>query len=580
MLYTTIMKNYLKLTTTLLMTILFLGCGKELQNDVIVKNTLIDSLMTFCNENGMFNGTILVSENGTITYKNALGMADKDNSAPLTTDTHFYLASVSKQFTTMAVMILKEQGALTYEDKLSDFFPEFPAYAEDITLRHMMNHTSGIPDHYGLNAYKKGLTNDDVFELLVQQEKLDFNPGDRYSYSNGGYVLLSMIVEKVSGMPFHDFMNQHIFDPLQMSHTLVYDKSGPTVKNRAVGFNSMDVKDDYEIFTTGAGGMYSCIDDLFKWDQALYTEKLVSKETLNEAFSPVILNNGETSNYGFGWGLNRSDGKLVVGHSGGMNGFRTFLRRYVDDGTAYVLLTNNGDGVAMGQINQGLDHILKGKEFNLPMIPIANKMKKMIQEEGVTKAIEKIKVILNENSDQVILEEGQLNAIGYELLNSKKIDEALSIFEFNIELNPNASNPYDSYGEGLLIKGDTLNSIKNYKKSVHLNPNNTNGIDVLNGLGLTAEEIMPQIEIPISQLESYTGTYQLDMGLKLTISNEGNRMFIFPSGQSKSEIFPASETRFYSKIVNAQITFNIDEDGSVSSFTLHQNGDNIAKRIE
>lgn len=335
-------------------------------NNVVAK---IDELMQYSYENGMFNGVVLVSQDGKAIYKNALGYADKDNNRKLNKASVFYLASVSKQFTTMAIMILKEQKKLSYNDKLSQYFPEFPEYANNVTINQLMTHTSGIPDHYRLGAYKKGLTNKDVIELLVKQKQLDFQPGEEFSYSNGGYVLLSLIVEKVSGMPFHKFMETNIFKPLGMNNTLVYDESTPTINNRAVGYNQAGELDDYEILTTGAGGMYSTVDDLHLWDQALYTEKLVSKSTLEEAFTPAMLNNGASTNYGFGWGISEKDGKKIVEHSGGLSGYRTFIKRNLDNNSSYILLTNHGDAFNDYGIQNALDNILEGKPYTLPKNP-------------------------------------------------------------------------------------------------------------------------------------------------------------------------------------------------------------------
>jgi CubicO group peptidase (beta-lactamase class C family) len=549
-------------------------------NDQVLTNTKVDSLMTYMHEHGMFNGTILVSENGTITYKNALGLADRETGRELTTDSRFYLASVSKQFTTMGIMILKERGLLSYEDTLDKYFPEFPDYAKDVTIRHMMTHTSGIPDHYGLNAYKKGLTNNDVLELLIKQDKLDFTPGERYSYSNGGYVLLSMIVAKVSGSPFHVFMKENIFDPLGMENTLVYDESAPKVPNRAVGYNGMNALDDYEIFTTGAGGMYSTLDDLFTWDQALYTDQLVSEETLEEAYTAATLNNGESTTYGFGWGVNHDGEKLVVGHSGGMNGYRTYLRRYVNDKNSYMLLSNNGDAINMGAINNGLNAILSGKDFNLPPIPLTNVLLQEMEANGADAAILSAENRLKDEPDRYQADENAINALGYNLMQDD-LDAALAVFKFNINLFPSASNVYDSYGEALLNKGDTALAIENYVKSVKLNPNNTNGIEILTEkLGIPKDQFLTEIDIDTEILDSYTGTYQMNPNFSFEIIREGGRMFIHPTGQQKSEIFPASQVRFYSKIVNAQLTFKTEEDGSVSGLTLHQGGDNWAPKVK
>lgn len=560
--------------------LLFIMCQPTVSSDVVTSNTKVDSLMQHMYKNGMFNGTVLVTENGEITYKNAFGLADREENRELTTTSRFYLASVSKQFTCMGIMILKEKGLLSYDDTLHKYFPEFPDFAKNITIRHMMNHTSGIPDHYRLNAYKKGLTNNDVLEVLLNHGKLDFQPGERYSYSNGGYVLLSMIAAKASGQPFSTFMKEHIFDKLEMNNTLVFDESDPQIENRAKGYNALNSLDDYEIFTTGAGGMYSNVNDLYTWDQALYTEKLVSFETMIEAFSPAELNNGETSPYGFGWGINRDGEKLIVNHSGGMNGYRTFIRRYVDDKKSYILLSNNGDAIEMGGLNNALNSILSGKDFTLPKAPLTNIVQRKINESDVETAIEHAKRLLQEKPDYYNKDENGMNALGYSIID-ENLEGALAIFKFNTELHPDASNVYDSYGEALLKKGDTLAAIENYKKSIVLNPNNANGIDILTKtLGLDASEVIPKISVAEETLQTYVGKYQLNPNFALEVLREGNRLFVLPTGQSKSEVFAASETRFYSKIVNAQITFKVEDNGSVSGLTLHQGGNTWAQKVE
>ncbi len=538
----------------------------------------IDLLMNHCYDYDMFNGTILVSENGNEIYKNALGYSNLETLEPLTPGSVFYLCSVSKQFTTMAIMILKERNMLSYSDKLSKYLPEFPSYAENVTIRNLMTHTSGIPDHYNLNAYKPGLTNKDVIDLLIQQDSLDFKPGEKYSYSNGGYVCLALIVEKVSGIPFHIFMKKNIFEPLGMEHTLVFDASKPNVSNRAIGFNATGGLDDYEILTTGAGGIFSNLEDLFKWDQSLYTEKLVSQSTLEEAFSPFILNNGEESNYGYGWGVNLSNGNKIVAHSGSLNGFRTYIRRDIKNHNSYILLTNKGASVEMGGITNALNNILNGSDFELPKIPISSILNKLLLTQEINEVIIKGNEMIASESQKYVVDEMGINNLGYQLLRENNIESALEIFNFNKKHNPSSWNAYDSMGEALLTKGDTTNAILNYKKSIEFNPNNLNGISKLSELGENIDS--KNINISIETLDSYIGEYQLTPNFILTISREGEKMFIYPTGQSKSEIFPATENRFYSKIVDAQITFNKDDMGKIDSLTLYQGGETLAKKIK
>lgn len=538
----------------------------------------IDSLMNYSYENGVFNGTVLVSQNNEIIYRNSFGYADFDKNILLTPETAFYLASVSKQFTTMAVMLLKERGKLSYEDKLSDYFPDFPAYADTVTIRHMMTHTSGIPDHYGLNAYKAGLNNDDVYELLIQQEKLDFEPGSKYSYSNGGYVLLSMVVEKVTGEPFHEFMKANIFTPLKMTNSLVYDQSEPEIPNRAVGYNQYGKLDDYKIFTTGAGGIYSNVDDLFQWDQSLKNNQLVSKETLREAYQPYLLLSGDTSYYGFGWGVNPRTNS--VGHSGGLSGYRTYLRRYPDQGDAFILLTNNGDAVALTDIRDGLHLILSKEDFELPEVPLSNRLSLFIENEGVDRAIEMVEELQSQNIDDFIYDEPGINALGHSFLQKGDVANAGKLFKLNIDNRPNSGNAYDSYAEALLADKDTLQAIENYTKSVKMNPNNQNGISVLESLGVNTTEILPNIKLSAEQLDVFVGFYELNTDFILQIIREGIQLYVHPPGQNRIELFATTKSKFYIKIADIQITFNRSDSGTIESLTLHQNGDNEAKKIE
>jgi CubicO group peptidase (beta-lactamase class C family) len=577
---TKFMKN-----TLVVFIMLFLGTSSILSQSSTITDTMteaskIDKLMQYSYENGIFNGAILVSQNGKTIYKNALGYADKDNDRKLNESSVFYLASVSKQFTTMAIMILKEQKKLSYDDKLSKYFPEFPDYANAVTIKHLMNHTSGIADHFGLGIYKKGLTNSDVVEVLVKQKELDFPPGDKFSYSNGGYVLLSLIVEKVSSMPFHEFMETNIFKPLGMNNTLVYDESAPKIENRAVGYNQAGALDDNEIFTTGDGGMYSTLVDLHLWDQALYSEKLISKATLEEAFTSATLNNGESTNYGYGWGVSEKDGRKVVQHSGRLSGYRTFLKRNIYNNSGYIILTNHGDASNNSAIMRALDEILEGESYKLPKVPITNKMGELLISNDVPAAMKKIRALLDSEPDKFEADENAINGLGYTYLRDKDFEKALAVFKLNVDYNTSSSNAYDSFAEAQLASGDTLQSIKNYKKSLELNRNNTNAFDVLKSIGVDADSLVSKVLVPEELLQQYEGEYQLAPDFILTIIKEGDRLFIHPTGQSKSEVFSSSQNRFFSKIVDVQITFNKNETNNITSLTLHQNGNHDAQKIK
>ena len=453
------------------------------------KTAKIEQLIDYCYNNGIFNGTILVAEHGKVIYNKAKGFANFETKERLNTDSPFYLASVTKQFTAMAIMMLYEQGKLNYNDQLTKYFPEFPDYAQKVTIRNMLNHTSGIADHFELGLYKPGLTNKEVFDALVQRKALDFEPNSRYSYSNGNYVLLSLIVEKISGQPFSLFMKNHIFDPLNMDHTLVYDESKPEIPNRAIGYDMLGNVADYDILTTGAGGIYSTTEDLFKWDQALYTDQLVSQKTLEEAFTPARLADGTSTGYGFGWGITETTTDKIISHGGGLGGFRTYIERQPKHKNTIIILSNIGDATPVSDISREIRNILNDQEMQYPKIPISLKIYNIIKESGIDMAIEKYGILRTNELSRYDFSEEQLNQLGYYFLHRDMMDKAIAIFKLNVKEFPNSSNVFDSLGEAYLkIKNYELAS-ENYEKSLALDPQNNNAVEMLNKIA--REKVRP-----------------------------------------------------------------------------------------
>lgn len=297
----------------------------------------LDSLMKAKHEAGEFNGTILVALGGKIKYRKAFGVAEKDRN--LKADTPFYLGSLTKSFTGMGVMMLAEKKKLGYDDKIVDYFSELPEFMGEITVRHLLNHTSGIPDYYAMGKYVDSMTNDMVMEVILDLKSLEFPPGEKYSYSNTGYVLLSMLIERVAKESYRKFLKWKIFDPLGMEYSEIFDGTQPKMSRRARGHSQSGERNDYQARTTGAGGVYSQIDDLFLWDQALYDDDLIKAENLEQAFTTARLTSGELSYYGFGWVLEAKNPK-VVQHSGSLAGFRSFFYRDTENKNTIILLSN------------------------------------------------------------------------------------------------------------------------------------------------------------------------------------------------------------------------------------------------
>jgi CubicO group peptidase (beta-lactamase class C family) len=315
----------------------------------------------------------MLVQNGRIEYRRVFGFADLGARTPITPDTQFLLASLTKQFTAMAIMILAERHKLQFDDTLAKFCPEFPAYARTITIRNLLNHTAGLTEYEELLVGKvdydsyfqssKSLpaahefTAAEALQALSRQEKLRFPPGDKFEYSNSGYVLLGQIIERLTGERYAEFLKETIFDPLGMHDTLVVDERKQKVPRLALGYTKrdgkwQDVTYSPENAVYGEDGIYGTINDLYKWDQALYTERLVSRSTLEMAFTPGHTNDGNEirmdllsrpSSYGFGWFISGLHGEKVVEHSGGWSGYNTHILRLPSRQLTVIVLTNSSN---------------------------------------------------------------------------------------------------------------------------------------------------------------------------------------------------------------------------------------------
>jgi CubicO group peptidase (beta-lactamase class C family) len=295
---------------------------------------------------------LLIGQRGEVVYKKGFGMADIEKGIPIDADTAFIIASITKQFTAMAVMMLKEKGLLDYDDAIGRFFPDFPPYKEKVTIRHLLTHTSGIKEYFDQDFIKtagemgEALTQEYILERIKNFGGLEFEPDTKFSYSNSGYVMLGAIIEQVSEKTFAEFLKENIFEPLNMERTVVGTSSKLNIEKMAWGY-SKDERECYRktLLDMAAlgwtdGNIISTVEDLFKWHNALYTEKLVKKETLKEAFTPHVLRDGTSTGYGFGWFIGERAGVKEIWHSGGTIGYVSRFSRFVDEGVAVIMLTN------------------------------------------------------------------------------------------------------------------------------------------------------------------------------------------------------------------------------------------------
>jgi CubicO group peptidase (beta-lactamase class C family) len=308
-----------------------------------------------------FNGAVLVSQYGKIIYKNAFGYSSFTKKDTNTTQTQFQLASVSKQFTAVAIMQLHEKGLINYDDPVYKHIPSFP-YDSSITIRSLLTHSSGIPNYvYCLDRVwnkRLSMTNDQIVDLFAKYKPgINYMPNSRFNYNNSNYVLLAYIVEKLSGMSFREYAQKNLFAPAGMSRSFIYDPTKTElVASAAVGYTPRrhgywQVPFDHLDGATGDKGVYSTVEDLFKWDMALNSEKLVKMSTLREAFLPAhTFRNMITKNYGFGWRLQLlDDGSWLTFHTGWWHGFKNYYMHNNRDNSSIIILQNVANH-ALGRI--------------------------------------------------------------------------------------------------------------------------------------------------------------------------------------------------------------------------------------
>lgn len=294
---------------------------------------------------------VMVVRDGKIVYEKGYGLSNVEQKIPCTTSTNFRLASVSKQFTATSILILVQHNKLSLDDPITKFFPEFPAYGNEITVRHLLSHRSGLIDYEDLipDGTTIQVSDRNALNLVRQQNKTYFPPGSDFRYSNTGYALLSLIVESVSGTPYAEFLKRNIFSPLQMTNTLAYEAGISVVPNRAYGYaleHNQFVPSDQSLTSAvlGDGGIYTSVNDLFKWDQALYTDKILNQKMLKEAYTVTSPKTDiENSGYGFGWYVSKYRDNDLIFHRGHTCGFTNLIERYPEKKFTVIILTNRRD---------------------------------------------------------------------------------------------------------------------------------------------------------------------------------------------------------------------------------------------
>jgi CubicO group peptidase (beta-lactamase class C family) len=331
----------------------------------------IDALLAEYAGPAVPGASVIVIRDGRVILRRAYGMADVGRRVAATPETDYRLASVSKQFTAMAIMLLARDEKARYDQPVREILPELPAAAQGVTVRHLLNHTSGLPDYEDLipGSQTVQVSDRDVLALLARTDTLYFPPGSAYRYSNSGYVLLGLIVERVSGVPFPAFLQARIFAPLGMTASVAHIEGADTVPHRAYGYSPKDgatgggfAATDQSVTsaTLGDGGIYTNVDDLVRWDEALYGTALVDAATLRLATTPPVLPGGAETQYGFGWFVDSYRNERRWRHTGETSGFRNAILRFPDRRFTVIVLTNRNAGEPSGVAERIADALLFG----------------------------------------------------------------------------------------------------------------------------------------------------------------------------------------------------------------------------
>jgi len=308
--------------------------------------------------------SLAVIKNSQIILAKGYGLANVEHQVPVKPETIFQSGSMGKQFTATAVMMLMEDGKLTIDDKISKYFPDSPEGWRNITIRHLLTHTSGMTDYPPGFDFRRDYTEDELYDR-AKAIPLAFQPGEKWSYSNLGYVMLGILIHKVSGKFYGDFLQERVFKPLGMSTARVISEAD-IIPNRSSGYR-LD-KDQLKnqswvspsLNTTADGALYMNVYDMAKWDAALYTEKLLKRSSLEQMWTPVKLNSGQTHPYGFGWALGEIKGHRFVQHGGAWQGFKAQIVRYVDDKLTVVLFANQARA-NQWKLAQGVAEVLNSE---------------------------------------------------------------------------------------------------------------------------------------------------------------------------------------------------------------------------
>jgi D-alanyl-D-alanine carboxypeptidase len=524
----------------------------------------MDALLSGAYKPDAPGAAVAVMKDGVPLLRKGYGLANLELGVPIRPEMVFRLGSITKQFTAVGILMLVKEGKLALDDEITRFLPGYPTQGQRITVENLLTHTSGIQSYTDmpswLQLWRKDFTVQGLIDLF-KNEPMQFKPGEKWAYDNSGYILLGAIIEKVSGKSYAEFVSQRIFEPLGMKHSY-YGADEPIIPGRVAGYEKRDhgfVNTAYLSMTQpyAAGSLLSSVDDLALWDAALYTEKLVPRALLERAWTPYRLKDGRSTGYGYGWGIWQYEGRRVVQHDGGINGFATSGMRLPDDHVYVTVLSNCPDlEPSPSDLALKLAALAIGRPLREP-VPVKVPAEVLDRHAGVYRIDEKQTRVVQRDGDHLVTQRtGGPKAEAY----------PLSETEF-------------FYRE----TSDRIRFVRDEKGE-------TTAMVVIRRYG--GDELAPRVsrEVPKERqavkvdpalYDSYAGIYELTPAFRLTVTREGDRIFTQATGQERVEIFPAGETEFFLRVVDAQISFVRDSSGAVTGLVLHQGGRDLpAKKLK
>jgi CubicO group peptidase (beta-lactamase class C family) len=447
----------------------------------------IDKLMSQYADCCSFTGTVLVSDHDKVIFKKGYGLANREWNIPNTPEVKFRLGSITKQFTSMLIMQQVAKGSIKLDGHLSDYLRYYrQETGSKVTISQLLSHTSGIPSYtddpkFFADVSRNYYAVDDFVKKFCSGD-LQFEPGTKFHYDNSGFFLLGAILEHVTGKTYEALLKETILVPLGMKDS-GYDHYGDILPKRASGYQQdlagvvnapyLDMALPY-----AAGSLYSTVEDLYKWDQALYTDKLVPADLKQKLFTPNL------ENYGYGWNIHiipadePGAGQTMISHGGGINGFNTLEQRLAGDHDLIVIF-NNTPGANLDEMAKGIRAILYGREPATPKRSLVPDLGETMVNRGADAAVAQYRELKRTNPQGYNFDERALNQLGYMLLEKDRNADAITIFKLNVEEHPKSGNVYDSLAEAYAKDGQNQQAIANYRKSLELDPKNQSAANKL-----------------------------------------------------------------------------------------------------